>query len=113
MPSLGRIRPHIFWTCMCAGLLAFCVQSGELGSADSMHRLQTAHSFWTSQPAVFPNEYPGLGVHGRGAQLYDRYGMGQPPLLVPVDSLATGAATLPIFADDADHPTRGPPSSVT
>ena len=26
-----------------AGLLAFAVQSGELGTADTMHRLQTTH----------------------------------------------------------------------
>ena len=47
--------------CLAAALLAFVVQSGELGSADTMHRLQTAHSFWTSEPAVFPNEYPEFG----------------------------------------------------
>src|SRR5437588_320924 len=35
--------------CITAALLAFVVQSGELGSADTMHRLQTAHSFCTSQ----------------------------------------------------------------
>src|SRR5438105_13219816 len=97
MPSLGRIRPHIFWTCMCAGLLAFCVQSGELGSADTMHRLQTAHSFWTSQPAVFPNEYPEFGVHGRGGKLYDWYGIGQPLLMLPADIIGTFIGKLPIF----------------
>lgn len=57
--------------CVTAALLAFVVQAGELGSADTMHRLQTAHSFWTSQPAVFPDEYPEFGVHGRGDRLYD------------------------------------------
>src|SRR5207248_2323470 len=106
MPSLGRIRPHIFRTCVCAGLLAFCVQSGELGSADTMHRLQTAHSFWTLQPAVFPNEYPEFGVHGRGGKLYDWYGIGQPLLLLPFDIVGTGLAQLPIFADyDGSDPT--------
>ena len=39
-----------------AGLLAFVVQSGELGTADTMHRLQTTHWLWTSQPQVFANE---------------------------------------------------------
>src|SRR5207237_1092365 len=53
--------------CLAAALLAFVVQSGELGSADTMHRLQTAHSFWTSEPAVFPNAYPDFGVHGRSS----------------------------------------------
>jgi hypothetical protein len=88
-----------FWLAMCAALLAFCVQSGELGSADTMHRLQTAHSFWTSQPPVFPNEYPEFGVHGRGGKLYDWYGIGQPLLMLPFDIIGAGISRLPIFAD--------------
>jgi hypothetical protein len=106
MPSLVRPRTYIFWLSLCAGLLAFCVQSGELGSADTMHRLQTAHSFWTSEPAVFPNEYPEFGVHGRGGKLYDWYGIGQPLLLLPFDIVGTGIAKLPIFDDyDGSDPT--------
>src|SRR5438094_5577284 len=85
--------------CLAAALLAFVVQSGELGSADTMHRLQTAHSFWTSQPPVFPNEYPEFGVHGRGGKLYDWYGIGQPLLLLPADILGTYLEKLPVFAD--------------
>lgn len=95
-------RKPAFWLAVCAGLLGFCVQSGELGSADTMHRLQTAHSFWTSQPAVFPNEYPEFGVHGRGGKLYDWYGIGQPLLMLPFDVIGTGIAKLPIFADYGD-----------
>jgi hypothetical protein len=82
-----------------AALLAFVVQSGELGSADTMHRLQTAHSFWTHQPAVFPNEYPEFGAHGRGGKLYDWYGIGQPLLMLPADVVGTFIEKLPIFAD--------------
>jgi hypothetical protein len=82
-----------------AALLAFVVQSGELGSADTMHRLQTAHSFWTSEPPVFPNEYPEFGVHGRGGKLYDWYGIGQPLLLLPADIVGTYIGKLPMFAD--------------
>jgi hypothetical protein len=82
-----------------AGFLAFVVQSGELGSADTMHRLQTAHSFWTSEPAVFPNEYPEFGVHGRGGKLYDWYGIGQPLLLLPSDVIGTYIEKLPVFRD--------------
>ena len=98
--SLGR-DPRLL-LCIVAALLAFVVQSGELGSADTMHRLQTAHSFWTSQPAVFPNEYPEFGVHGRGGKLYDWYGIGQPLLMLPFDIVGTGIAKLPIFADYGD-----------
>jgi hypothetical protein len=82
-----------------AALLAFVVQSGEMGSADTMHRLQTAHSFWTQQPAVFPSEYPEFGVHGRGGKLYDWYGIGQPLLMLPADVVGTFIEKLPIFAD--------------
>ena len=92
-----------FLLCVAAGLLAFVVQSGELGSADTMHRLQTAHSFWTSEPAVFPNEYPEFGVHGRGGKLYDWYGIGQPLLMLPFDIIGTRLARLPIFSDYDDN----------
>jgi hypothetical protein len=82
-----------------AALLAFVVQSGELGSADTMHRLQTAHSFWTHQPSVFPSEYPEFGVHGREGKLYDWYGIGQPLLMLSSDVIGTYIEKLPIFAD--------------
>src|SRR5581483_7570563 len=82
-----------------AALLSIVVQSGELGSADTMHRLQTAHSFWTSEPPVFPNEYPEFGVHGRGGKLYDWYGIGQPLLMLPADIIGTYIEKLPVFDD--------------
>src|SRR5436190_12268256 len=91
-----------FLLALAAAFLAIWVQSGELGSADTMHRLQTAHSFWTSGPAVFPNEYPEFGVHGRGGKLYDWYGLGQPLLLLPADIVGTFVARLPVFADYGD-----------
>jgi len=97
--SRSTSRKPAFWLALCAGLVAFAVQSGELGSADTMHRLQTAHSFWTSEPPVFPHEYPEFGVHGRGGKLYDWYGLGQPLLLLPFDVVGTYIAKLPIFQD--------------
>jgi hypothetical protein len=100
--AAGSSDPRLL-LCITAALLAFVVQSGELGSADTMHRLQTAHSFWTSQPAVFPNEYPEFGVHGRWGKLYDWYGIGQPLLMLPFDIVGTGIAKLPIFADYGDN----------
>jgi hypothetical protein len=101
-PRWWSSRIPVCWLVLCAGLLAFSVQSGELGSADTMHRLQTAHSFWTSEPAVFPNEYPEFGVHGRGGKLYDWYGIGQPLLMLPADVVGTYIGNLPIFADYDD-----------
>src|SRR5579863_642569 len=92
-------RNPLFLLALAAGLAAFVVQSGEVGSADTMHRLQAAHSFWTSEPAVFPNEYPEFGVHGRGGRLYDWYGIGQPLLMLPADVIGTYIERLPVFAD--------------
>jgi hypothetical protein len=81
---------------VCLGTLV--AQSGELGSADTTFRLQTTHSFWTNQPAVFPSDYPGFGVHGRGGKLYDWYGIGQPLLMLPTDIVGTYIERLPIFS---------------
>ena len=93
-----------FLLCLAAALLAFVVQSGELGTADTMHRLQTTRWLWTSEPQVFPNEYPEFGLHGRGGHIYSWYGIGQSLLMLPADLVATWIAHLPIFADYEDDP---------
>src|SRR5271165_5111028 len=82
-----------------AGLATFVVQSGELGSADTMHRLQTTHSWWTPQPEVFPGEFPEFGIHGVGSRLHSWYGMGQSLLMFPADLLGSGLEHLPVFKD--------------
>jgi hypothetical protein len=99
-----RLRDPLLLLCLTAGLLAFVVQSGELGTADTMHRLQTTHWLWTSQPQVFPNEYPEFGLHGRGGQIFSWYGIGQSLLLLPADLVATAIAHLPIFSTYEDDP---------
>jgi hypothetical protein len=99
-----RLRDPLFLLCLTAGLLAFVVQSGELGTADTMHRLQTTHWLWTSQPQVFSNEYPEFGLHGRGGQIFSWYGIGQSLLMLPADLVATGIAHLPIFSGYEDDP---------
>jgi hypothetical protein len=98
------LRDPLFLLCLAAGLLAFVVQSGELGTSDTTHRLQTAHWLWTSEPQVFPNEYPEFGLHGRGGRLYSWYGIGQSLLLLPSDLIGTAAAMLPLFAGYGDDP---------
>ncbi|MGA9670213.1 MAG: hypothetical protein WBQ94_13455, partial [Terracidiphilus sp.] len=70
---------------LAAGLIAFVVQSGELGTSDTQHRLQAAHALWTSEPAVFPNEYPDFGVKGRGGRLQSWFGIGQSLLMLPAE----------------------------
>lgn len=89
---------------MAAGLLAFVVQSGELGTADTMHRLQTTHWMWTSQPQVFPNEYPEFGLPGRGGQIFSQYGIGQSLLMLPSDLVATWIASWHVFSGYEDDP---------
>ncbi|MGC2728766.1 MAG: hypothetical protein WA254_06170, partial [Candidatus Sulfotelmatobacter sp.] len=90
--------------CLAVGLLAFVVQSGELGTADTMHRLQTTHWLWTSEPQVFPNEYPEFGLHGRGGRLYSWYGIGQSLLMLPADLVGTWIAHWRVFSDYSDDP---------
>src|SRR6202789_4307197 len=90
--------------CLVAGLLAFVVQSGELGTSDTTHRLQTTHWMWTSEPQVFPYEYPEFGLHGRGGRLYSWYGIGQSLLMLPADLVGTWIAHWPIFSDYGDDP---------
>jgi len=81
-----------------AFLGAFVVQSGDVGSADTARRLQTTHSFWTSAPAVIPQDYPEFGVHGRNGKLYAWYGIGQSLLMLPADVVGTYLGKLPVFA---------------
>ena len=82
-----------------AGLSAFVVQSGELGTSDTTHRLQTAHAIWTSEPEVLPQEYPEFGLHGRGGKLHSWYGMGQSVLLLPADIVGTYVERLQVFEE--------------
>src|ERR1700674_5081040 len=89
---------------LAAGLLAFVVQSGELGTADTMHRLQTTHWLWTSEPQVLPNEYPEFGLHGRGGQIYSWYGIGQSLLMLPADLVGTWIAHWHVFFGYGDDP---------
>ena len=100
----GWLRDPLFLLCLTAGLLAFVVQSGELGSADTMHRLQTTHWLWTSQPQVFPNEYPEFGLTGRGGKIYSWYGIGQSLLMLPADLIGTWISHWKIFSGYEDDP---------
>jgi hypothetical protein len=98
------LRDPLFLLCLTAGLLAFVVQSGELGTSDTAHRLQTTHWLWAAEPQVFPYEYPEFGLHGRGGRLYSWYGIGQSLLMLPSDLLGTWIANWSIFSDYSDDP---------
>src|ERR1700757_2013093 len=93
-----RLRDPLFLLLLATGLIAFVIQSGELGTADTMHRLQSAHALWTSEPPVFPREYPEFGIHGRNGTLQSWYGIGQSLLMLPADFAGTYIERLPIFA---------------
>ena len=82
-----------------AALLAVVVQSGDLGSVDTVRRLQTTHSFWTSEPPVLQGDYPDFGLRGRDGRIYAWYGIGQSLLMLPADILGTYLERLPIFRD--------------
>src|SRR5271157_4277067 len=89
----------VFLLALTAGLSAFVIQSGELGTADTTHRLQATTWLWTDEPQVFPNEYPEFGIHGRGGKLYGWYGIGQSLLMLPADIVGTNLEQLPVFAN--------------
>jgi hypothetical protein len=99
-----RLADPLVLLCLAAGLLAFVVQSGELGTADTMHRLQTTHWLWTTEPQVFPGDYPEFGLHGRGGQLYSWYGIGQSLLMLPADIAGTWISHWRILAGYSDDP---------
>ncbi len=80
------------------------VQSGELGTADTTYRLQTTHWLWTSEPQVFPNEYPEFGLHGRGGHIYSWYGIGQSLLMLPADVVGTWISHWSVFSGYEDDP---------
>ena len=99
-----KLRNPLFLLWLAAGLLAFVVQSGELGTADTTHRLQTAHWLWTSQPQVFPSEYPEFDLPGTGGRIFSWFGIGQSLLMLPADLLATWIAHFRIFSGYEDDP---------
>jgi hypothetical protein len=97
-------RP-LFLLLLVTGLFTFLIQSGELGTSDTTHRLQVAHSLWTGQPQVFPAEYPEFGLHGRGGRLYAWYGIGQSLLMLPADLVGSAASHLPFWGEYVESQT--------
>jgi len=97
-------RNAAFLVGLTAFLAAVVVQSGELGTSDTTHRLQTTHSFWTSTPPVYPDDYPEFGIHGRNGKLYAWYGIGQSVLMLPADIVGTYVGSLHAFDGYDDDP---------
>ena len=97
MPRFGPSHP-LSLLLLVTALFTFLIQSGELGTSDTTHRLQVAHSLWTGQPQVFPEEYPEFGLHGRGGRLYAWYGIGQSLLMLPADLVGSVAGHLPLWS---------------
>jgi hypothetical protein len=82
-------------------LFTFLIQSGELGTSDTAHRLQVTHSLWTGEPQVFPYEYPDFGLRGRDGKLYASYGIGQSLLMLPADLAGSAASHVPLWRNYA------------
>jgi len=106
MPSRLHHWLHdpLFLLCLTAGLLAFVIQTGELETSDTTHRLQTTHWLWTSEPQVLPDDYPDFGLRGRGGRLYSWYGIGQSLLMLPADILGTWIQNWPLFTGYREDP---------
>ena len=92
---MTRVGPHSriaspqVLLALVALLAALIVQPGELGSVDTVRRLQTTHWLWTSAPAVPAADYPAFGLKGRNNQIYPWYGIGQSLAMLPSDIVAT------------------------
>ena len=82
---------------LATALFTFLIQSGELGTSDTAHRLQVTHSWWTNAPEVLAGDYPEFGVHGRGGRLYASYGLGQSLLMLPADIVGSAISRLPMW----------------
>jgi len=105
MVRLRRLlRSPLFLVGLTAFLTALVVQSGELGTSDTTHRLQTTHSLWTSTPPVDAQDYPEFGIHGRNGKLYSWYGIGQSLLMLPADIVGTYVGNLHVFDEYDDDP---------
>jgi hypothetical protein len=105
-PAHWTLDP-LFLLCLTAGLLAFVVQSGELGTADTTFRLQATHWLWAGTPQVNTDDYPDFGLHGRDGKLWGWCGIGQSLLMLPADLVATWVAHWPIFSEyEADPAVR-------
>src|SRR5580698_6075446 len=92
----------LFLLLIITGLFTTLIQSGELGTSDTAHRLQVTHSLWAGEPQVFPSEYPDFGLHGRGGKLYASYGIGQSLLMLPADLIGTAVSRLPLWRSYVD-----------
>lgn len=99
-----RVLNHpAFLVGLVAFLTALLVQSGELGSIDTVLRFQATHSLWTLASPVLPEDYREFGLVGRDGRLYASYGIGQSLLMLPSDMVGTYLARLPLFASFAEH----------
>lgn len=91
------LRDPLSLLLLATALFTFLIQSGELGTSDTTHRLQVTHSLWTGEAQVAPADYPEFGIHGRGGALYAWYGIGQSLFMLPADLAGSAAAHLPVW----------------
>ena len=99
-----QFRDPRFLLALAAALLAFVVQSGELGTADTTIRLQTTHWLWTGQPQIHEDDYPDFGLHGRDGKLWSWFGIGQSLLMLPFDLVGTWISHWHVFSGYEEDP---------
>ena len=80
------------------------VNPGNLGTVDTVRRLQVARWIRLGQPPVRPDD-PGGGVAGRNGVRHPPYGIGQSLVLLPFDALAS-ATIGPLLRSSALDVTR-------
>ncbi|HLH00004.1 MAG TPA: glycosyltransferase 87 family protein [Bryobacteraceae bacterium] len=79
-----RVRIHLVllsvWTCV-------LLNPGNLGTVDTVRRLQVTRWIWRGEPPVRPDD-PGAGVVGRNGVRHPPYGIGQSLVMLPFDIFA-------------------------
>ena len=79
--------PVFFLAWLVGGLL----EPGDLGSSDVEHRLRVAHSLWTSDPQVAPDDPDWTMPLGRDGLRRVHWGIGQSLVMLPADLVASAA----------------------
>ena len=91
-----RLRILFVLLSLCTGAL---VNPGNLGTVDTVRRLQAERWIRLGQPPVRPED-PGGGIVGRNGVRHPPYGIGQSLVLLPFDALA-GAVIGPLLGRSA------------
>jgi len=82
------------------------LETGDLGSVDTGYRLQVAHSLWTSDPQVDPDNSNEDFPIGRDGQRRAPWGIGQSLAMLPADVATSAAASFLALPKPLAHKVR-------